>query len=297
MKRIVILAASFCLAACSHTEQTVTTESASQAVVTETGLSTDTMQVDGISGATDVANVSSFNGVLVVPPQQHATVTLTMGGIVRSTSLLRGNYVKKGEVIATLDNPDFIALQQSYLDAAAQLEFLEKEYIRQQTLSSHEAASQKRFQQSKADYLSMKSKAEATAAQLALLGVDVQYLKENKIIPILEVKAPLSGYVTNTNINLGKYLNPGDPVCDVIDKSSLLLQLTAYEKDLEKLKEGSRIEFHVNGMGERMFEAVLLSVDQTVDNENRSVKVYAKLKNNDPLFRPGMYVSAKVREN
>lgn len=297
MKKIIILAASFYMAACSHTEQTVSTDTAVPAVTAETETSVDTASVDGISGATNVANVASFNGILVVPPQQHATVTLTMGGIVRSTSLMSGRYVQKGEVIATLDNPDFISLQQDYLDAVAQLEFLEKEYLRQQTLASQEAASQKRFQQSKADYLSMKSKAEATAAQLSLLGIDLTQLKENRISQRLEVKAPLSGYVTNTNINIGKYLNPGDPVCDVIDKSNLLLQLTAYEKDLSKLKEGSSIEFHVNGMGEQIFEAVLLSVDQTVDNENRSVKVYAKLKNNDPLFRPGMYVSAKIKEN
>lgn len=297
MKRIFILAASLYLAACSQSEQTSTTAPATPVVAEETETPVDTTSVDGVSGATHVANASSFNGILVVPPQQHATVTLTMGGIVRSTTLMSGRYVRKGEVIATLDNPEFITLQQSYLEAAAQLEFLEKEYLRQQTLASQEAASQKRFQQSKADYLSMKSKAEATAAQLTLLGIDPHQLKESQISRSLEVKAPLNGYVTNTNINVGKYLNPGEPVCDVIDKSQLMLQLTAYEKDLVKLQPGCTVEFRVNGMGTQVFEAVLLSVDQTVDQENRSIKVYATLQNTDPLFRPGMYVSAKVKEN
>lgn len=297
MKRICILAASFCLAACSQSEQTAGTASDVSVMAEETELSADTVRVDGVSGATNVANVSLFNGILVVPPQQHATVTLTMGGIVRSTSVMAGGYVHKGEVIATLDNPDFITLQQNYLDAVAQLEFLEKEYARQKNLASQEAASQKRLQQSKADYLSMKSRVEATVAQLSLLGLDLQRLKDGSIVRKLEVKAPLSGYVTNTSINIGKYLNPGDPVCEIIDKSRLQLQLTAYEKDLPKLKEGSKVEFRVNGMGEQIFEAVLLSVDQTVDRENRSVKVYAAIKKTDPLFLPGMYVNAKVKEN
>ena len=100
----------------------------------------------------------------MIPPQQHATITLSMGGAVHSVSFLPGDYVRKNQVILTLENPEFIALQQTWLDAAAQTEFLEKEYLRQQNLASHEAASQKRMQQSKAEYLSMKSRLDAAAA-------------------------------------------------------------------------------------------------------------------------------------
>ena len=106
---------------------------------------------------------------MVVPPQRQATVTLTMGGTVHATTLLPGDYVKKGSVVVSLENPDFITLQQTYLDAHAQTEYLEAEYKRQQRLSEQEErATQKRFQQSKADYLSMKSRQDAAAAQLAI---------------------------------------------------------------------------------------------------------------------------------
>ena len=133
-------------------------------------------EVDVTSGATSVPNPTLFNGILVFPPQNHATVTLTMGGSIRSTTLLPGAYVKKGSVLATLENPEFIALQQSYLDSHAQNEFLHTEFLRQQTLSREEASSQKRYQQSKAEYLSMRSRMDAAAAQLALLGVDTSVL-------------------------------------------------------------------------------------------------------------------------
>lgn len=102
-----------------------------------------------------MANAPSFNGILMVPPQRHATITLSMGGAVHSVSFLPGSYVQKGQVILTLENPDFITLQQTWLDAAAQIEFLEKEYARQKNLASHEAASQKQMQQSKSEYLSI----------------------------------------------------------------------------------------------------------------------------------------------
>jgi len=240
-----------------------------------------------------VANAPSFNGILMIPPQRHATITLSMGGAVHSVSFLPGSYVQKGQVILTLENPDFITLQQTWLDAAAQIEFLEKEYARQKNLASHEAASQKQMQQSKSEYLSMKSLLDASAAQLKILGMDTRHLQAQGIHPYLEIKAPLSGYVTNMNVNLGKYFNVGEPVCDVIDKHSLMLQLTAYEKDLDDLNVGDQIEFRVNGMGNQTFEAVLVSIDQMVDSTNRSIKVYARVLHPLKDFRPGMYVSAR----
>ena len=302
MKKILIPAALLLLAACNQPTQPGNTGEATpveaepvQAEVSET-ITDTTEQVDAISSATAMPNHSSFNGTLMVPPQRHATVTLTMGGTVHSTTLLPGDYVKKGTVLATLENPDFILLQQNYLDAHAQTEYMETEYARQQRLASQEAASQKRLQQSKADYLSMKSRLEAAAAQLTILGVPAEELRQKGIRPYLEVKSPLNGYVANMAINLGKYINSGEPICDIIDKGETLICLTAYEKDLENLEAGKRIQFRVNGMGEQTFHATVLSIGQVVDETNRSLEIYGRVKESNPRFRPGMYVSARVEK-
>lgn len=300
MKLTYILAASLLIMACGNNKQTDTVEDESAKTVATDTTTTDTTaakEVDGMSGATNVEKEPSFNGIFVVPSQRKATVTLTMGGIIKTTSLMVGQYVRKGQVIATVDNPDFIDLQQNYLDAAAKLDYLEKEYIRQKNLAKEEAASKKQFQSSKAEYLAGKTKYEGLKAQLRLLGINANRLKAGNIVTRMSIKAPISGYVTNNNVNIGKYLNAGEPVCDIIDKSNMMLQLTAYEKDLGKLKVGSSLEFTVNGMPGKVFDAVLYSIDQKVDTENRSIKVYAKLKKSNPIFRPGMYVSAKIKEN
>lgn len=283
-------------ASCSSNPEQPTASADNETVVQAETDSTQTPEVDGVSGATNVANPPSFNGVIVMPPQNHVTVTLSMGGSVQDIRILPGEYVRKGEIILTLANPAFIELQQSYLDAAAQTEYLTKEYDRQQKLVSGESASLKRMQQSKADYLSMKSRMEAAAAQLALLGTDTTTLNREGIRTYLEVRAPRNGYVTNMDINAGKYYAAGEPVCDVIDKSTPMLQLTAYEKDLGKLLPGNRFTFRVNGMPDTTFTAELVSVDQMVDNVNRSIKVYARITQACPNFRPGMYVSAQITD-
>jgi len=241
-----------------------------------------------------IGNEATFNGIFVLAPNQLATVTLSIDGIVKYTSLLPGKYVQRGELLATLENLEFIDLQQEYLEAYAQSEYLEAEYKRQEVLSQQEAASLKRYQESKADYLSMKSQKDATAAQLTMLGLSPQSVIERGISPLLEVRAPISGYISNLQMNTGKYINAGEPLCEIIDKSAPLIRLTAYEKDLSKIKMGDEIQFTVNGMGNERFAGEIISIGQRVDEVSRSLEVFAKVLDNNPMFRPGMYVSALV---
>lgn len=298
MKKIIYPIAVLLLASCNSSNKQ--TENKAEAPSSDTTVIAsalpDTMQVDGVTSATAIANPASFNGVLVIPPQNFATVTLSMGGIVKDLSLLPGTYVRKGTLLGVLENPDFIDLQQAYLDSRAQLEYLEAEYQRQQNLSREEAASQKKLQQSKADYLSMKSRLQAAAARLRLLGVEPETLNATGIHPYIEVKAPINGYISNVQANLGKYLNVGDPLCDLIDKSQTMVRLTAYEKDLAGMTVGSRVQFRVNGLGKVTFHATLVSIGQQVDDANRSIELYAKVADASPLFRPGMYVSARMEK-
>ena len=300
MKKIRLFIGIAGLMACTgeQPQTTGTAQSVPQATVAEVTptAQTDTTAVDGTTAATATESVrtSSFNGTLEIPPERLATVTLSMGGVVRTLSLLPGSYVAQGTLLATLENPEFIQLQQTYLESRAQLRFLEEEYKRQKALSQAEVASQKRLQQTEADWLTMKSRAEAAAAQLRLLGVDLVHLESSGIEPLLDVKAPIGGYVGAVKVNLGSYLQAGDPLCDLIDKRQVLLRLTAYEKDLAGLEVGAPLRFWVNGLGDETFEATLVAIGQQVDEENRSVELYARVKSQHALFRPGMYVSAFV---
>lgn len=297
MKKILLPIAAL-LCACSSAPTAPASTAASEAAATDSIAAAPAeepaSEVDAASGATSVPNEPTFNGILVLPPQSRATVTLTMGGSIRSTTLLPGAYVKQGTVLATLENPEFIALQQSYLDSHAQYEFLRTEFLRQQTLAREEASSQKHFQQSKAEYLSMRSRMDAAAAQLALLGVDTTRLLAGGIIPYLDIKAPISGYAADVKMNIGRHFNVGEPLCEIVNKSDMMLRLTAYEKDLANLRAGDRVEFRVNGIEGETFHGVITMVGQQVNNENRSIDVYVRIEGQNPQFRPGMYAMARI---
>lgn len=297
MKKILLpIAALLCACSSAPTApaSTATSEAAATDSIAAAPAEEPASEVDAASGATSVPNEPTFNGILVLPPQSRATVTLTMGGSIRSTTLLPGAYVKQGTVLATLENPEFIALQQSYLDSHAQYEFLRTEFLRQQTLAREEASSQKHFQQSKAEYLSMRSRMDAAAAQLALLGVDTTRLLTGGIIPYLDIKAPISGYAADVKMNIGRHFDVGEPLCEIVNKSDMMLRLTAYEKDLANLRAGDRVEFRVNGIEGETFHGVITMVGQQVNNENRSIDVYVRIEGQNPQFRPGMYAMARI---
>lgn len=270
----------FIIMGCSG-EKGTSNESASENITVEditVNNNAEPEETDANTVATQVMPPISFNGVIIMPPMMSSTLTLTMGGSIHEISVFEGDYVKKGQKITSLKNPDFILLQQEFLTASAQAEFLEKEYKRQEKLVSQEAASEKKFEQSKADYLSMKSQLEATKAKLTLLDVDTDELLKSGIKTYLEIKSPINGYVTNMNVNLGTYVGEGESVCQIINKSEIMLLLTAYEKDLAHLNIGDTLDFTVNGIKDTTFNAEITSIDQTVNTENRSINVYAKVK-------------------
>src|SRR5690606_20715229 len=81
------------------------------------------------------------NGYIDVPPDQKASVSVKLGGFVKSVTVLPGDRITKGKVLFTLENPEFIQLQQEYLENYAQLEYLKSDYERQKTLADENIAS------------------------------------------------------------------------------------------------------------------------------------------------------------
>lgn len=298
-KSVYLFSIALVLTACNKSSNTQSAQPAAAADTTgvemadTTSTALDSMKVDATTSATAKPNEVMFNGTIVLAPQRHATVSVTMGGVVKRTTLLPGQYVGRGQTVAILQNPEFIALQQTYIDSYAQTEYLKKEFDRQKTLSTQQASPQKKAQSSKAEYLSMKSKLDAAGAQLRMLGIAPSSLLSHGIIMNLPVKAPISGFISNVKINVGKYVNTGDEMCEIVDKSNPLLCLTVYEKDLNKLRNGESLQFRANGMGTQTFRAKIISVGQNVDKVSRSLEVYAQVLNSSSKFRPGMYVTAR----
>ena len=235
------------------------------------------------------------NGYLKLPPQNEAKVFTLLSGTVQDIFVTEGNYVKKGQTLATLANPDFIRLQQEYLTARNTLKFKELEYQRQKSLQEQNINAAKTFQQTEADYLSEKTLANALSGQLNLLGVAPEKLNENLISGTLAIKSPIDGYVGHISINLGEYVGTEKELMNITDNNKLHLDLFVYEKDIAKIKTGQKVDFVLTNVAASSIEAVIFSIGKTFEDDTKAIIVHAEIltKERSGLI-PGMFVNAVI---
>lgn len=235
----------------------------------------------------------SLNGELDLPPQNMASVSAPMGGFVKSTDLLEGMRVKKGQLIARIENPDFVTLQQDYLEARSRLDYLQLEFERQKELAEEQVTSAKTFQQTTADYRSARARVEALAERLRLIGVNPGSLREGKISRILPLYSPIEGYVTYINAAIGRYVSPTDVLFRIADTEHLHVELTVFEKDVVALKKGQQVRYSLPGESTASREATIYLIGKEISPE-RTVQVHAHMEEEDKDLVPGMYVQARV---
>jgi membrane fusion protein, heavy metal efflux system len=244
------------------------------------------IEMKALSGAIRV------NGMLDVPPQNLVSVSAPMGGFLKSTELLQGMKVKKGEVIAVIQNAEYIQLQQDYVDFKSQLEYLEAEYKRQTELAKENVNSQKVVLQSKTQYQSMLAKVSGLKSKLSLLGIAINQLESGNFQNTITLYAPINGYVTQVNVNIGKYVAPTDVLFKIVDTEHLHAELTVFEKDVPKLKIGQKVRFTLaNETAERIATVYLIGREI---REDRTVCIHCHLDKEDMELLPGMYLKAYV---
>lgn len=248
----------------------------------ETGI----IELRSLSGALKVS------GTVTTSPQNQATVCLPMGGFVKTTSLVAGSAVSKGQTLAVVENQDFVDIQQNYLEAKNKLEFAEAEYKRQSELYQADVSSQKNLQQVTSDYKSQKAQVKALEQKLLLIGINPSDLKEENISSAIPVLSPISGYIKSVNINTGKYVAPSDVMFEIVNSDNLLLELTLFEKDANKVANGQQIRFFVNNETEQ-HDAVIYQTGKSVGSD-KSIKVYARVLGTCKNVLPGMYVNAVI---
>lgn len=239
-----------------------------------------------------ISGTIKVNGSLDVPPQQMVSISVPLGGFLRSTSLLQGSRVKKGQVIASMENMEFIQLQQDYLEAKNQAEFAKTDYDRQLDLAKENVNAQKTLQQSKTTWTSWSTKATALAEKLKMINIDMAAVEQGKISGTINLYSPINGYVTEVNVNLGKFVNPTDILFEIVDTEHLHAELTVFEKDVPKLMIGQKVRFTLANEGkERKATVYLLGREIRAD---RTVRIHCHIDQEDTNLLPGMSLKAVV---
>lgn len=242
----------------------------------------------------EISHIVTGNGFLELPPENMATVSLPIPGRIAKVYVTVGDKVKKGQTIAEVEHPDHIMIQKEYLENRSNFETAKNEYSRIRELSADNISSQKQLQEAEAKYISAKAAKEASQASLALLNIDPEDLYQNGIKHRFAVKAPISGSITSTSLNIGKSVNPGESLFEMIDKSHMHVNLQIFESDLPNINLGDSVKFNLISHPEEQFKAFIQYIGERVDPGNRSVEVIAHIKEPKDVFKEGMYVNGAI---
>lgn len=250
-------------------------------------IQSDTIQKKLISGSVRV------NGKIDVPPQNLVSISISIGGYLISTKLLPGMFVKKGEVIAVLEDQQYIQLQQDYLTSNIQLDFLEKEFNRQNEMNLSKASSDKIFEKAKADFQSQKVLVQALSEKLKLIGFNPKSLNVNTISKSINIYAPINGFVSKVNVNIGKYITPSDVLFELVNPDDMHLNLTVFEKDLPSISIGNEVLAYTNQSKDKLYKCEIILIGKNINKEG-FVEVHCHFKSFDKDLVPGMFMNAEV---
>lgn len=241
-----------------------------------------------------ISSTLKVTGKIDVPPQNMVSVSMPLGGYLKSTKLLPGLHISKGEVIATMEDQQYVQLQQDYLTTKSKLYFAEKEYERQKELNQSQASSDKVYQQADADYKTLRITLSALGEKLRLINVNPKSLSEKNISKSVNIYAPINGFVSKVNVNIGKYVNPADVLFELINPSDIHLNLKIFEKDITKLSIGQKLVAYTNNQPENKHKCEILLISKDLSTDEHSAEVHCHFDNYDKMLLPGMYMNAEI---
>jgi membrane fusion protein, heavy metal efflux system len=271
-----------------HEEETPNVAELTEEQIKSIGIELGTIEEKQLTASVKV------NGVLKVPNQNKASVNSLYSGVIKSLLVQPGNYVKKGQTIATVANPEFIQVQSDLLNVNSKMVLAELEVKRQKELNAGNAGALKNLQAAESELRSLRNLKSTLTQQIQLMGINPARLSNGRLISVLAITSPISGVVSNVNVKMGGYVDVTTAVAEIVDNSRLHLDLFVYEKDLSKLKNNQTIHFTITNNPGKEYDAKIFSLGSSFEGESKAVSVHAMVEGDKTGLIDGMNVTAVV---
>jgi len=260
MKNIIlysIVLASF--TACSDTQ---TTENVEQK-------STPTTVEAVIEKTTPInQNIECF-GIIDVPPFAVHEIFAKTSGYIVDLSILEGQHVKKGEIIAEIESPEFANLQKEFKSAKATYDWQEQNFTRNEKLYQSKAIADKDFQLIEKEYKIAKANYLGLKEEVKSIGFDESsFLNFNNIR--LKIRSKTNGTIVKINVKNGTMVSPQMHLFTLLDKAHLHVEMSVSASDIANVKE-EQVFFLITG-NDTVVGTVHL-VNEMIEDDN-TVKVH-----------------------
>ena len=298
MKNLYILIFSLVLIACGNSEKNIETVEEIQTDSNEIDITKEQFKGEKMAFGSlteqEFNETVKTNGMIDVPPHNKSSVTSFFGGYITKTPLLVGDKVVKGQLLVTLENTEYVEIQQNYLEVVEQLNYLKSEFTRQKTLFDENITSEKNFLKAESTYKSNLAHYNGLRKKLEMMHINPTSVEQGHISSTINIYAPIEGHVTKVNVSNGTYVSPADIIMEIVDTDHIHLELSIFEKDILKIKKDQDILFTIPEASNKTFVAEVHLVGTTIDEKSRRVKVHGHIDNTQTNFIVGMFVEAEI---
>lgn len=237
------------------------------------------------------------SGELRVPNQNRAKATTLYPGVIQQLYIQPGNFVNKGDRIASVTNADYIKMQEDFLTISTDESLARTEYNRQKDLYEGNAGALKNLQQAEANFKALSARKASLSRQLQIMGINTSQINNGNLVTSLTVLAPVSGIIGNIAVQIGSYVDTSTPIAEIIDNRKIHVDLHVYEKDLASFKEGQDVDFILTNNPDRKFTATIYSTGSSFEENTKTIIVHAEVKDDKTGLIDGMNVTAHMGFN
>ena len=234
------------------------------------------------------------NGKITLAPNAMASVSMPLGGYIKNIKVMPGMVIKKGQILAVIEDQSYVQIQHDYLTTKQQLAFASKDYARQKELNASQAVSEKNFQLSESEFAKQRITLKSLEEKLKLIQINPGTLTANSISKSVNIYAPISGMITKIDVNIGKYVSATDMLFQIMDNQSMYAKLNVFEKDAANLSIGQKIKVFTNSQPDVFYETKIEFVNKSYSDES-AIEVYAKIFNITKKLIPGNYINALIQ--
>ncbi len=234
-------------------------------------------------------------GMIDVPPQSREIISSFYGGFIKNSKLLIGDNVRKGQAVVTIENPDFIDMQQNYLEVKEEINYLKSEFDRQKMLFDEKITSKKKYLKAESDYKIKVATLKGLHKKLKMLNINIANVEQGNITSTITLFASISGSISKINVSKGTHISPADEIMEIINTNHIHVELAIFEKDAMKIKKDQLIRFKIPEISNETYEAEVHLVGKSIDEQTRTVKVHGHLHHKTKTkFDLGMFVEADI---
>lgn len=208
-------------------------------------------------------------------PDEEVDLSFETSGKIVSINFQEGSTVRKGELLAKVNDKPLLAQLSRY---EAQLKLAEDRVYRQSALLEKDAVSLEAYEQAR--------------TELAMLNADIDIVRSN--IALTELHAPFDGVIGLRNVSEGAYASPSVVVAKLTKIKPLKIDLSVPERYASQIKPGTRLTFTVEGYNET-FHAEVYATESKIDPNTHYFSVRAHYPNTRGRLLPGRFVSVKIR--